>query len=103
MRPAHLKKGLWKVSSEELDHRGKPAVLCRNGDREFFFCRGRRGGKDVWICWERTRMFANRVLQPPAKADAELAASAAESELARLEPGIDIYLDLASEDEEAKS
>src|SRR5206468_11998178 len=100
MRPARLNKGRWKVSSEELDHRGKPAVLCRNGDREFFFSRGRRGGNDVWICWERARLFTNRILQPPARADAEEAALAAQCELARLEPGFGISVDLACEHEE---
>ncbi len=103
MPPARLKKGFWRISSDELDQRGKPTVVCRNGDREFLFCRGRRDGKDVWICWERTRMFANRALQPPHRADAEQAASAAQAELARLEPEFGVYLDLASEHEETKS
>ncbi len=103
MRPAPLKKDRWKVSMDELDQRGKPAVVCRNGGREFFFCRGRRGGKDVWVCWERTLMFRNRVLEAPDRTDAEQAASAAQSELARLEPAFGVYLDLASEHEDTKS
>ena len=103
MRPARLKKGHWKVSTEELDHRGRPAVVCRNGDREFFFCRGHRGGKDVWVCWERARMLTSRTLEPPDRGDAELAASVAQSELARLEPGLEVCLDLASEHDDAKS
>jgi hypothetical protein len=103
MRPAPLKKDRWNVSSDELDHRGKPAVVCRNGDREFLFSRGCRGRMDVWVCWERTFMFTNRRLEAPDRTDAEQAASAAQSELARLEPGFGVYLDLASEDEEVGS
>ncbi len=103
MRSARLKKDRWKISSEELDRTGKPAVICRNGDREFLFRRGRRGGKDVWVCWERVRMLMNRILQPTDRADAEQAASAARAELERLEPGFGVYLDLASENEETKS
>jgi hypothetical protein len=103
MRPARLKKDRWRISSGELDHHGKTEVTCRKGDREFLFCRGWRGGKDVWVCCERVRMLANRILQPPDRVDAEQAASAARAELERLEPGFGVYLDLACDDEETKS
>src|SRR3954454_8478999 len=103
MRPARLKNTGWKVSTEEMDQRGKPAVLCRNGDREFIFRRGWRNGKDVWVCCERVRMLTNRISQPPDRAEAELAASAAQAELSRLEPEFGIYLDLASENDETNS
>lgn len=88
----------WMVTSGELDHWGKPAVICKRGNREFYFCRGSRGGKRIWICWERCWLIFSAVLRAPSRADAEQAARAASSELKRLEPTLDVYLDLASEE-----
>ena len=78
--------GPWLVTTNEIDTEGKPAVLCSRGDREFYFCRGSRDGKRVWVCWERKRMFVSRSLAAPSRAEAETAAAVAESELKRLEP-----------------
>ena len=88
----------WTVTSGELDHWGKPTVISKRGNREFYFCRGSRGGRRIWICWERCRLFFSAVLQAPPRADAEEAARVASSELKRLEPSLDVYLDLASEE-----
>ena len=87
----------WNVTTDELDHWGQPAVVCKRASREFYFCRGSRGGKRTWICWERCRLIFSAVLQAPPRVDAEEAARAASSELKRLEPTYDVYLDLASE------
>ncbi|MFO1458738.1 MAG: hypothetical protein U1G08_04965 [Verrucomicrobiota bacterium] len=90
----------WKVITDESDHRGLPAVVCRHAGREFYFCRGFRGGRDVWICWERCRLILGTVLQPPPQKDAEGAALAAASQLSELEPTFPVYLDLATEEPE---
>ncbi len=103
MRPARLKNDRWEISSKELDRLGRPLVICRNGDREFVFSRGRRGGKYVWVCMERVRLLMNRIPEAPNRADAEQAAKVARAELERLEPGFAVYLDLDSEDETTKS
>ena len=73
-------------------------MVCRRAGREFYFCRGWRGERDVWVCWERCRLVVSKILQPPPREDAAVAARAAAAELARLEPTFPVYLDLAAEE-----
>jgi hypothetical protein len=96
MRRSALKPDRW-IARIDQDHHGEPAVVCRNGSREFFFGRGWRKGKRVWICSERRQLFFCKILVAPLHDEAERAASVAAPEPTQLAPDLTDYLDLASE------
>ena len=75
-------------------------MVCRHAGRGvLIFVGDSRGGRDVWVCWERCRPILGTVLPTATpKKDAE-GQPAAASQL-ELEPAFPVYLDLATEEPE---
>jgi hypothetical protein len=96
MRTTRFRKDHWEVLAEELDLRCSPGLLCP-GDEEFFFWRGWPGREKMFgAAGNASACLRNRIPQAAGRVDAEQAASVAQSERARLEPGFGVYLRLAA-------
>ena len=83
----------WVVTKGEADHRGQSEVTCRRGRDEYCFRRGQRGGRLVWLCWRRRKLFFTSVLESVGRSEGAEIAQRASGLLHSLEPTAEVYFD----------
>jgi hypothetical protein len=87
------RKDRWLVKTGELDHQGKPKVICKHGGIEYCFRRAVRDDRLVWLLWRRYRMFFTAPLNIVGRSEGAAVVEHARQLLEELEPSVEVQFD----------
>jgi len=87
------RKDHWSVKTGELDHQGKPEVICKHAGIEYCFRRAVRDDRLVWVVGRRWRMFFTAPLERVGRSEGAPVVEHARQTLQELEPSAEVHFD----------